>query len=176
MIQDNEKLQFEPLAKQEKYTLDLKDIAKKIKQQLNYEFPTCNFSVSIERYSGGQALHVSLMQSDFKIIQDFDNISEFAISDCLNRGRYTIEQLKEMQSKMYHQINQYQLTQRDTYDPDKWNNGIFLTEQGFNLLKRVVAIINHYNYDDSDIQTDYFDVNFYLHLNIGKWNKPYQKM
>ena len=28
-------------------------------------------------------------------------------------------------------------------------------------------------YDNSDIQTDYFDIAYYLHINIGRWNKPY---
>lgn len=28
-------------------------------------------------------------------------------------------------------------------------------------------------YDNSDAMTDYFDTAFYIHLNIGEWNKPY---
>lgn len=28
-------------------------------------------------------------------------------------------------------------------------------------------------YDESDIQTDYFNIAYYVDLNIGKWNKPY---
>lgn len=28
-------------------------------------------------------------------------------------------------------------------------------------------------YDNSDIQTDYFDTAYYLDINVGKWNKPY---
>ena len=31
-----------------------------------------------------------------------------------------------------------------------------------------------YNYDNSDIMTDYFDTNFYLTLGIGRYDKPYQ--
>jgi hypothetical protein len=30
------------------------------------------------------------------------------------------------------------------------------------------------NHDNSDIQTDYFDVGWYVDVNIGKWDKPYQ--
>lgn len=30
------------------------------------------------------------------------------------------------------------------------------------------------NHDNSDIQTDYFDIGWYVDINIGKWNKPYQ--
>jgi hypothetical protein len=29
-------------------------------------------------------------------------------------------------------------------------------------------------YDESDAQTDYFNIAYYVDLNIGKWNKPYQ--
>lgn len=29
------------------------------------------------------------------------------------------------------------------------------------------------NHDNSDIQSDYFDVGWYIDINIGKWNKPY---
>jgi hypothetical protein len=28
-------------------------------------------------------------------------------------------------------------------------------------------------YDNSDIMTDYFDTAYYLHINVGRWNKPY---
>ena len=29
------------------------------------------------------------------------------------------------------------------------------------------------NWDKSDIQTDYFDVGWYVRINVGQWNKPY---
>lgn len=29
-------------------------------------------------------------------------------------------------------------------------------------------------YDNSDIQTDYFDTAYYIHVQIGEWNKPFQ--
>ena len=28
-------------------------------------------------------------------------------------------------------------------------------------------------YDNSDIQTDYFDCSHYINVNVGRWNKPY---
>ena len=157
------------LTKQQKYTMDLKDIAKAVKQQLKKEYPTCVFSVVTERYSMGQSLHVSLMQNDFKIIRDFKDIPEVAL---LHIGTgYTEEQIKQRQEEKHHQLNQY--TFNEEYDIDKWCNGVFLTKEGHDLFKRVGEIVNQYNYNDSDIQTDYFDVNFYLSLNIGKWDKPY---
>lgn len=38
-------------------------------------------------------------------------------------------------------------------------------------LSRAMMIGNH---DNSDIMTDYFDVGWYININIGKWDKPYQ--
>lgn len=42
----------------------------------------------------------------------------------------------------------------------------FLTE-----LKYAMNVGNH---DRSDIQTDYFDVGWYIDINIGQWDKPFQ--
>jgi hypothetical protein len=29
-------------------------------------------------------------------------------------------------------------------------------------------------YDRSDLQTEYFDTSWYININIGRWNQPYQ--
>ena len=42
-----------------------------------------------------------------------------------------------------------------------------------NFLREVFTAMNNGNHDNSDIQTDYFDVGWYVDVNIGKWNKPY---
>ena len=41
------------------------------------------------------------------------------------------------------------------------------------FLEEVLRAMNTGNHDNSDIQTDYFDVGWYVHVNVGKWNKPY---
>ena len=41
------------------------------------------------------------------------------------------------------------------------------------FLSEVMSVLNEGNHDNSDIQTDYFDVGWYVDINIGKWNKPY---
>jgi hypothetical protein len=41
------------------------------------------------------------------------------------------------------------------------------------FLDEVLRAMNVGNHDNSDIQTDYFDVGWYVHVNVGKWNKPY---
>jgi hypothetical protein len=49
-----------------------------------------------------------------------------------------------------------------------------LTDEAKNVMKMVKEVTQKYNYDNSDIQSDYFDVNFYLGLAIGNSDKPYQ--
>ena len=41
------------------------------------------------------------------------------------------------------------------------------------FLKEAKQILNTGNYNNSDIQSDYFDVGFYININIGKWDQPY---
>ena len=37
-------------------------------------------------------------------------------------------------------------------------------------LKAAMSVGNH---DNSDTQTDYFDVGWYVYINVGKWDSPY---
>ena len=41
------------------------------------------------------------------------------------------------------------------------------------FLKELKSAMMTGNHDNSDIQSDYFDVGWYININIGKWNKPY---
>lgn len=41
------------------------------------------------------------------------------------------------------------------------------------FLQEVLQAMNNGNHDRSDIQTDYFDVGWYVDVNVGRWNKPY---
>jgi hypothetical protein len=41
------------------------------------------------------------------------------------------------------------------------------------FLKEILDAMNGGNHNNSDIQTDYFDVGWYVDVNIGSWNKPY---
>ena len=41
------------------------------------------------------------------------------------------------------------------------------------FFDEVTRAMNVGNHDNSDIQTDYFDVGWYVRINVGKWNKSY---
>jgi hypothetical protein len=61
----------------------------------------------------------------------------------------------------YIQVSQYNITER-------------FTGTSKEFLLKLLAIMNQNNYDRSDVMTDYFDVGFYININIGRWNKPYK--
>ena len=42
------------------------------------------------------------------------------------------------------------------------------------FLSELIPAMNNGNWDKSDIQTDYFNVGWYIDVNVGKWNKPYE--
>ena len=42
------------------------------------------------------------------------------------------------------------------------------------FLSKVIPAMMVGNHDRSDIMTDYFDVGWYIDVNIGRWNKPYK--
>jgi hypothetical protein len=41
------------------------------------------------------------------------------------------------------------------------------------FLSEIIPAMNVGNHDHSDIQTDYFNVGWYVDVNIGKWDAPY---
>jgi hypothetical protein len=41
------------------------------------------------------------------------------------------------------------------------------------FIVELIRLMNIGNHDNSDIQTDYFDVGWYKDVNIGTWDKPY---
>jgi hypothetical protein len=46
-------------------------------------------------------------------------------------------------------------------------------DQTLPLMRLIVAALNYGNHDRSDIQTDYFDVGWYVDINIGRWDRPF---
>ena len=47
------------------------------------------------------------------------------------------------------------------------------TGQAKAFLSELIPAMNMGNHDRSDIQTDYFDVGWYVSIHIGRWNRPY---
>jgi len=47
------------------------------------------------------------------------------------------------------------------------------TGRCLDFLNEIMDAMNDGNWDKSDIQSDYFNVGWYVDINVGQWNKPY---
>ena len=54
------------------------------------------------------------------------------------------------------------------YFPDKEFDGELLE-----TFKAIYEAMNAQNHDNSDIQSDYFDVGYYVRINIGRYDMPF---
>lgn len=159
------------LTQMEKVRLTTTEIAKRVRQELKETFPQCIFSVTKKSYSGGSSINICLTKASFNPFRKPESITTDMVHH-YHLERETIESLQERQKTMYAQLNHYQLL--DVWNEESWCNGSFLTKDAHEILQKAVQISNQYNYDNSDAQTDYFDVHFYLHMSIGKWDKPFE--
>jgi hypothetical protein len=138
------------------------DLARHIRKQLKEQLPDCKFSVKKEDYSGGRRISVSLMSAPFAVFAEpnedvaFQNQRNFTTDEMIAWWKQTIE-------KGHYQLNPYHI-----------DSEYYLTEKGREVAKKMIQIVQDFNFDDSDGMIDYFHTNFYLHASIGKWNKPFQ--
>ena len=69
-------------------------------------------------------------------------------------------ELRNDQNNAYEQVNQYWIESREN-------------KQSIPPLKKIFEIANKNNYNRSDVQSDYFDVGYYLNISIGHFGKPF---
>ena len=122
----------------------------RVRQLLKQEFPNLKFSV----VKDGGRMSVSIMAGDI----DFSDIN-----DDVPRTKRHWERWGNPKPVFDGRldINQYHL---DGYNP-KYTP----------LFEKIVSIMKGEDwFDHSDSQTDYFHTAYYIDLNIGKWNKPYE--
>ncbi len=127
-----------------------KSDTQRVRQLLKQEFPNLKFSV----VKDGGRMSVSIMAGDI----DFSDIND----DVPRTKRYW-ERWGNSKPVFDGRldINQYHL---DGYNP-KYTP----------LFEKIVSIMKGEDwFDHSDSQTDYFHTAYYIDLNIGKWNKPYE--
>ena len=85
------------------------------------------------------------------------NISSGKIDFIKNYNENTTDSQKEESI----QVNQYYFKEH-------------FSGEARDYLREVIEVMNTNNYDNSDSQTDYFDVGHFVDVNVGKWDKPYE--
>ena len=130
------------------------DDVKHIRNELKKELPQYKFSVVRDHHS---SVTISLMKgpafNDYEYFDRYNNVTKTA----------------NLSDGEHHQINQFHL--EDFYGKE---NAEILGK--IDTISRTAPAKNGEKvwYNDSDIQTDYFDIAYYVHINVGKWNKPYE--
>lgn len=97
------------------------------------------------------SLTINLREGDLDIIGNMINTR--------NMNPTAYDRIDE--APTYLQVHQYHIDQNYSGEVAE-----FLTEL-------FAAMRGDVWYDNSDIQTDYFDTAYYLNVNVGKWDKPY---
>lgn len=116
-----------------------KDIMKKIREYLK-KYKDFTFSTRIERAGWTTTFHITLMSGN---------------KDITKNG--TIEEL----NRVVGSINHYWLSEYD------YKKRLYMSDELYNMLVDIRDYAMSFNYDDSDIMTDYFDTNFYLSMAIS---------
>ena len=142
-----------------RYNRDLrvKDIAGIIRDYVKATYPDCKFSIVTRHHT---SISVSLMSAPFDVFStpDADKIPLSRVGDVDS----IMSHWASLPSKGHIGVNHYYI-----------NDAFMLTDKARSVMSDVYRFMNSFNYDDSDIMTDYFDTNFYTDMSIGKWDKPF---
>lgn len=126
-----------------------KEIAQDVREALKLALPNWKFSVT----STGLSITVALIQGPLPVYE-IDGEPSYAPID--------------------RQLNPYTFTSTFGYGREQLeSNGVKLTAAGFQVMEKATLILATQHWDKSDIQSDYFCCNYYMHVELGKWDKPY---
>lgn len=157
--------------------MPVSEIIKIARKNIKAKFPKYKFSITKDGGSYTSSINIALMSADFDAVDvEKQKAKLLDKTNPYNPTNMTEERATELaeDTAKYCQLNQYTLL--DGYDKaDGSCNGGCLTKEAFEVMQEVVKIAYEHHYDNSDAMTDYFDTNFYLHVAIGKWDKPYVK-
>ena len=98
------------------------------------------------------SIKLAILQCDIDLIANYNECARIVSN---RRG----EQFHEVKDG-YVQVNNYHI--------DNWFTGA-----ACELMKALSAALDTGNYNNSDLQSDFFDVGHYSYLHLGKWNRPF---
>ncbi len=130
-----------------------KEKVAEIRKNLKAAFPDWKFSLRMDRHT---SIHLAVVKAPYNVFEDFNPVDRFRDPHDLDQEAYD-RCVREGNA----QVNHYWLDGSDTWQGK--------TKEAF---KKMSAICNEGNHDNSDIQSDYFDVGWYFTMAVGKWNKP----
>ena len=167
--------------------LSTKEQAQAITDEMKKQFPDVKISRKSDVFSGGSSIDFNIMESEkdlFVSDKDIDNMTDFgrlsvgigfenwAEKNVEGFKRYTNEVYTTNDVRRYAKeaLNNIKSHEDQNVRGDEW----YLSDYGKKVVSELNKQANSYTYSDSDGMVDYFDHGTYMHVSIGKWNKPYQ--
>lgn len=158
--------------------LSLKEIAKIVRAYVKEKYPTCKFSIRTHYASMCQSLRVDLLEFPERMYKTAVELKENYYTENTYTDKdgktQSYKTVSEEVNEMWRKLNRNNIFTLDSWTDDdllkcyekvvfEENRSFFgvQTEYFKSVVDDVNAFIASYNYDDSDIMTDYFDVNFY---------------
>ena len=96
-----------------------------------------------------------------------DNYSTIVLN--ISRGKIDFFEDYQWETGFFTEDGNSYLTVNHFYLKDQFKTG----SKSLEFLEKAYLILNAGNHNNSDAMTDYFDVGFYISINIGKFQKPY---
>lgn len=138
-----------------------KDIAATVRESLKRELPGWKFSVTTKVFGWSSSITVALVSGPESVIEGYAP------------GTNGVEWGYPVPG--YAQLNHYSfLVEGFSGSDSHTTNGYQLTEAGWEVMAKAAEILAREHWDKSDIQTDYFNCAYYMHLNVGRWDKNYE--
>ena len=168
------------------FSRDIKDIAKIVRSQFRKKFPGYKINARISRYSGGQSMRVyvlipqtDLMPKDQFVSESVQNPWKYLKgswgwigypnpdgSEGRERPDILGEISKEERADYFSRYYDHEL-ERYTGDADINVGAQPIPLLNDEALRYVKALVDSFNYNDSNSMVDYFDVNFYGFIYYG---------
>lgn len=162
-----------------------KQIRLALQEVLAPELSKSDVKVRKESYSMGRCIHITLRLDKNKYAPTRDEFKQIVV-DNVKRHRYTwivdgngatthADNYWKMDESERHKTEQATAEQQaiwnynqDTISINQYNidKEDMLNDDGKEIVRVAVQVINAFNYDDSNSQVDYFDTNFYYNLKV----------
>lgn len=157
------------------------DFAKVVRQELkNRGVKGVSVRCGRSGWTDSITVTITTTESDYRSIEEIkERVNlEHEFFEALNRGAYYDNEMhyiseidgatpEELEKALYKWITQkyFKVSHLNTYHMSEKDYPIF-TKQAFDRITAIYKISNAWNWDKSDLMSDYFDVGYYLDIDI----------
>lgn len=152
--------------------LSTTDIAKKLRDYVKKNYPDYKFSITSKYFSGGSEINVTLKQAPGEITNE-NIMKEYfehnSAKEWWNNDTGKYEKYYEMTDEKKKEVVKYSVDRAYVFNiPSTEENPSWMSPEVNKVMMDVRRQLESYNFDHSDSQSDYYDVNFWSHYDISK--------